>query len=211
MTPNERDRTAWNHIFANVPLDWRSAPPSRAMVECSEFLHCHSVRSVLDLGCGIGRWAMHFARAGLAVSATDFACNGVEHARAWSSEEGLAIRFACQAITEEPFAGEQFDAVVAALVLDNIAPEEMRIAIGRMRDALCVGGVAFALFNPFATCSSDESDNPTAGLTRVAYSDAELRASFPGFDILDMRVYEAGTRGIFLQLAENQGERAAVP
>jgi ubiquinone/menaquinone biosynthesis C-methylase UbiE len=199
ITHNEQDRAIWNHIFSDVPAAWRTAPPSRAMIECTAFLQRAGARSVLDLGCGIGRWAVHFARAGLSVSASDFAEHGVGYARQWAGEEGLAIRFVCCSVTEEAFPGESFDAVVAALVLDNITQGEMAVAIERMRSALRPGGVAFCLFNPVVVCAESGEANPTEGITRVVYRDAELVEALAGFDVLGMRVYEAGTRGVYLQ------------
>lgn len=196
---NEIDRAIWDGIFIDVPAWWRTAPPSRAMTDCTGFFTARGVRSVLDLGCGIGRWAMHLGRAGFDVSGSDFAPNAVAYARAWAEEEGLPLRFACCPVTGTPFPGETFDGVVAALVLDNIARQEMTVAIERMQAALRPGGVAFCLFNPPFDCADAEDDNPTAGITRVVYSDAELAAAFPGFDLLDRCSYEAGTRGLFLQ------------
>jgi ubiquinone/menaquinone biosynthesis C-methylase UbiE len=169
------------------------------MIECTAFLRRAGARSVLDLGCGIGRWAVHFARAGLAVSGSDFAAAGVDYARRWAEEEGLGIRFVCRCVTEEAFPDERFDAAVAALVLDNITRREMALAIAHMRSALRPGGVAFCLFNPVAICAEEGAGNPTEGMTRVVYTDVELVDALSGFDMLGMRVYEAGTRGVYLQ------------
>lgn len=211
LISSERDRAIWNRIFSDVPSGWRTAPPSRAMIDCTAFLQRAGARSVLDVGCGIGRWSVHFARAGLRVSASDFAERAVAYARQWAEEEGQGIRFACCSVTEEAFAGETFDAVVAALVLDNVTRAEMSAAIVRMRSALRPGGVAFCLFNPVVVCAGAGEENPTAGITRVVYSDAELVAALAGFDVLGLRVYEAGTRGVYLQRDDRTHGAAVLP
>ena len=79
MSPafNPHDRDLWNGLFANVPAGWRTSPPSSAMVDCREFLLRSGATSVLDLGCGVGRWAVYLAKAGLEVSGGDFAENGL--------------------------------------------------------------------------------------------------------------------------------------
>lgn len=207
---DDPNRAAWNGIFADVPAEWYTAPPSRAMLECTDYLKSAGTRSVLDLGCGLGRWSVHFARAGLVVSGIDYASNGVELARRWAAAEGLDIRFACRSVTAEAFPGETFDAAVAALVLDNLTREEMPQAIDCMRAALRPGGLAFCLFNPVATCADDEVDNPTKDLTRVAYEDAELVDALSGFEVLDRRVYEAGTRGVYLKVGAGAAAGAVV-
>lgn len=207
----EQNRAAWDRIFAEVPQDWFKAPPSQAMLDCADFLKSEGVSSVLDLGCGIGRWSVHLARAGLSVSGIDHAPNAVRHARRWADAEGLDIRFACRSVTQEAFPGEAFDAAVAALVLDNVEREEMRQAIGRMFAALRPDGLAFCLFNPVVSCADDGASNPTAGLTRVVYTDTELVAAFAGFEILDRRVYEAGTRGMYLRIAAPPASAPGLP
>jgi len=197
---SSRDRAAWDAIFAHIPVEWYTAPASRAMVECTDFLLAAGARSVLDLGCAIGRWSVHLARAGMQVSGVDFSPNAVRHARRWSEAERLDIRFACGSVTDEAFPGERFDAVVAALVLDNMTRAAMRDATARMRTSLRPGGVAFCLFNPVAMCAdSADEDNPTAGLTHIVYTDHELTSAFTGFDVLRRGVYEAGTRGLYLR------------
>jgi ubiquinone/menaquinone biosynthesis C-methylase UbiE len=201
----------WNRILGDVPAEWRLAPPSRAMSECTDFLVRNRVRTVLDLGCGMGRWSMHFARAGLEVSAADFASNGIEYGSRWAASEGLSIRFRCRPVTEAAYPGERFDAAVVALVLDNIPREDMPRAIKCMKAALREGGVAFALFNPVAVCATDAADNPTAGLTRVVYTDAELVNAFAGFSVLGIRRYEAGTRGVYLELVDGPAGQAVLP
>jgi SAM-dependent methyltransferase len=202
--PNDRDRGIWNRIFADVPPEWRTAPPSRAMVDCTAFLRGAGVRTVHDVGCGIGRWSIHLARAGFEVSASDFAERGVAYARRWAGEAGLHLRLRCCAIKDDAFPGESFDAVVAALVLDNVTREEMSEAMLRIRGSLKPSGVSFCLFNPDLSCADEDGEsesNPTAGITRVAYTDEELRTVFPGFSVLDVRRYEAGTRGVYLRRA----------
>ena len=203
MSPafNPHDRAIWNRLFANVPPDWRTAPPSSAMVECREFLLRSEVKSVLDLGCGVGRWAMYLARLGLQVSGSDFAENGLRYAEEWACAEGVRLRLSCCPITEAPFPGERFHAVVAALVLDNVTREQTIAGIECIRASLAANGVVFALFNPAAVCddSPEAEDNPTRGITQTQYADEERMAGFEGFTILDFRRYELGTRGLFLR------------
>jgi ubiquinone/menaquinone biosynthesis C-methylase UbiE len=196
-----RDRAIWNALFGDVPPDWRTASPSRAMVDCRDFFVGAGARSVLDLGCGVGRWAVYLAKAGFEVSGSDFAENGLRYAAGWAADEGVSVRLVCRPITEMPFPGERFDAVVAALVLDNVTRGEMAFGIDVMRRSLRPDGVAFCLFNPLVTCDSaaDGTDNPTAGVTRVVYDDAELRAAFAEFSVIDTREYEMRTRGLFLR------------
>lgn len=206
-----KDRALWNGLFADVPAAWRAAPPSRALVECSAFLAASGVRTVLDVGCGIGRWSMHFARAGFSVSASDFAENGVRYAADWARDEGVRVRLRCCPVNRVPFPGERFDAVVAALVLDNVTRREMVEAVACVRASLRTGGVVFALFNPALRCVGDVdgTPNPTTGVTQVAYADEELPLLFGGFRMVRLERFEMGTRGVFLM--DTAGSVRAAP
>jgi SAM-dependent methyltransferase len=202
MSFSPRDREIWERLFDAVPGEWKAAPPSSAMVACLDFLRGSGARTVWDLGCGIGRWAIFLGRAGLSVSGSDFSRRAVRFASRWSAEEGLDQRFVECPVTCNPFPGSRFDAVVAALVLDIVPREEMRQALGHVRAALVEGGIVFALFNPYGSgksgCASG-SGNPTDGITSVSYSDDEVAACFEGFSVLDVRRFEQETRGFFLR------------
>src|SRR5688500_11242931 len=64
VRPTVRDLEIWDRLFASVPAEWRTAPPSAAMTACAEWLGGLGVRSVLDLGCGIGRWTVWLRQQG---------------------------------------------------------------------------------------------------------------------------------------------------
>jgi hypothetical protein len=84
------------------------------------------------------------------------------------------------AITDNAFPGEFFDAVVAALVLDNVTREEMSAAVLRIRAALTPSGVSFCLFDPDLSCAHEDrgpESNSTTGITRVVYTDEKLRTA----------------------------------
>jgi len=99
------------------------------MVECREFVAREHARSVLDVGCGVGRWSIVLGKAGLTVK---------------GSEEKLS-----------------------------------------------------------------RTDNPTKGVTLILYDDDELREAFVGFEVIDLRRYEMGTRGLYLRKLTRQRTRAS--
>ncbi len=180
-----------------------TAPPSAAMAACRELFRRELVRTVWDIGCGIGRWSVFLAKAGFQVRGSDFAENGIRYAANWAKEEGLDIEFACCPITKMPFPDVKFDAVVAALVLDNATREEMECAAAHIHGGLREGGRLFAVFNPHLTQEDIErlkaSDNPTKGVTSVVYTDGEIRKALRDFEILEAGTYEQDTRGFLFR------------
>lgn len=201
--PNPKDLEIWERIFNDVPDEWRTAPPSRAMLACREWFEESKVRTILDLGCGVGRWTVWLAQQGFQPAGSDFAANAIDYARSWVEDEGLDIEFVCAPLTEVAFPGRRFDAVVAALVLDLVSTEECVAGLEVVRASLTPGGRLFAVFNPVSSpVDADSSDNPTAGITQVTYTDAEVESLLAeaGLEIEDRRDFEARTRGFLAQL-----------
>jgi cyclopropane fatty-acyl-phospholipid synthase-like methyltransferase len=201
---NPGDLQIWENLFAATPEEiWKTAPASKAMEACRDFFVENGVRSVLDIGCGVGRWAIYLAKNGLQVNGTDFSANAVRIARNWASEEGLSVEFTSRTLTETAFPGERFDGVVAALILDNVSREEMLIGVKLIRECLVDKGYLFALFNPIDTREAIEDriecENPTAGITQMNYTNSEIISAFRGFEVLRQATYEAQMRAFFLR------------
>lgn len=196
MTSPSPDREIWDRLFASVPPAWREAPPSRAMLACERWLAAVKARTVLDVGCGIGRWAVWLQARGFDVAGADLSPNGVQYARQWAEDLGLTIPFTCAPVTESAFPHRRFDAVVAALILDLVSPGEFGVALERIREALVPNGVLFTLFNP-TTADEPDPDNPTAGITRVLYTDEEIIGHLEraGFSLVNREECELSTRG----------------
>lgn len=208
LVPNPRDLEIWDGLFADVPPAWRIAPPSAAMQACASWLSDVGVRSVLDLGCGVGRWTVWLHREGFATAGSDFAPNAIKYARQWAADERRSIPFVCQPITELPFPGVRFDAVVGALVFDLVSPAELDKGLEVVRRSLGAEGFLFAVFNPVLRPVEDGSmPNPTAGVTLVRYSDDDLnsRLAEHRFVLLRSERFELDTRAFLWQLAPDAG------
>lgn len=195
MTSRSRDQEIWDRLFASVPPEWRDAPPSRAMLACERWLGDAKARTVLDVGCGMGRWAVWLQGRGFDMAGADLSPNGIRYARQWADDLGMTIPFACASVTESAFPGRRFDAVVAALILDLVSPHEFGVALKRIHEALVPQGVLFTMFNP-STADEPDPDNPTAGITRVLYNDGEIIGHLEpaGFALMNREECELGTR-----------------
>jgi 2-polyprenyl-3-methyl-5-hydroxy-6-metoxy-1,4-benzoquinol methylase len=191
---NTSDRDQWNRIFENPNPAWKMAPEQAFMRDAREFFQSAKAQSVLDIGCGVGVWSIYLARHGFKVSGADFSENAIAACRDWANEAKLDIRFETAPITADPFPGQKFDAAVAAMILDNVAREEMSQAVSLLATKLRPGGALFALFNPFLSESQKEeilrgSNNPTQGITSITYTDEEIQKAFPGFEMENFKKY----------------------
>ncbi|MCL2461701.1 MAG: class I SAM-dependent methyltransferase [Defluviitaleaceae bacterium] len=122
-------------------------------------------RDVLDLGCGLGRHAMYFARQGFRVSAMDMSEYGVEHVKSWAGSENLTISSRVGDMHDLPYPDGSFDGVFTYHVINHTDTAGEKRVISEIKRVLRPGGEAFLTFG------SKESDfaefQKRAGITRV--------------------------------------------
>ena len=113
--------------------------------EEQDLLERHLTRGsrLLDVGCGAGREAVGFARAGLAVVGIDMAPAMIELARKRAHAPGLAIEFAVGEPLTWPAAGAPFDAIYFSPGIYSHIPGRARRVrtLARLRSLLGRGGL----------------------------------------------------------------------
>lgn len=115
--------------------------PERELVELLPRLQARQRRHALDLGCGVGRHALHLAAQGLDVDAIDGSPNGIGFAEETAKSQGLAVRWRQGLMTELPYDDKSFDLVVAWNVIYHGAPAVVRQTIGEVQRVLRPGGL----------------------------------------------------------------------
>ncbi len=107
---------AWN---------WKGAEKERWLIPSEDcvFLQkkwqAEGARSVLDLGCGLGRHALYFARNGFDVTAVDLSEDAVRYVKEKAEEEGLRIICKMADMTGLPFEAHSFDRVFSYHVISH--------------------------------------------------------------------------------------------
>lgn len=169
-----RDRQIWEGIFRDAPDPWKSAPPSEPMRECASFLQTYGAENVLDLGSGFGRWTRFLADdLGCRVVGVDSAVGGSRLGLKLARQPSRSPLLAAE-ITHLPFPSGTFDGFVAALILDNVAEAEGRLAVREVGRVVRSGSPGFVMLNPWPMPeSADDAENPTRGCTRRDYRDHE--------------------------------------
>ncbi|MGD9535577.1 MAG: class I SAM-dependent methyltransferase [Alphaproteobacteria bacterium] len=145
----ERGATAW----AAWDARWRTAegrarwlePEPEARALAAE-LRARGGRSVLDLGCGVGRHAVYVAGEGFAVSAMDAASSGLDYARDWASREGVTLDLSFGQMTALPYEDASFDAVIAWNVIYYGEPPVIEAALSEIRRVLRPRGLYLGTF-----------------------------------------------------------------
>lgn len=92
---------------------------------CEEsYYYCNKWRkdgkkSILDLGCGLGRHAILFAKEGFKVTAVDLSEYGVKHLKEWQKREGVDILTKRCDMKQLPFSDNAFDCIWAYHVISH--------------------------------------------------------------------------------------------
>jgi len=95
----------------------------------------------LDLGCGVGRHALAFARAGFETHAMDLSEAGLAELKKSAQSDGLTIETHLAPMTALPFADDSFDFVLSFNVIYHGDPSIVRTAIAEISRVLKPGGI----------------------------------------------------------------------
>jgi len=195
---------AWDRRWSTAEgrADWLAPEPDVVALATGLAGRGGPVRA-LDLGCGVGRHALLFARLGFDTSAVDLAEAGVAEVRRAAGEEGLEIDARIAPMTALPFADGTFDYVLSFNVVYHGAPEVVRAAIAEIRRVLKAGGLfqgtmlsrrngAYGVGTAVAPDTFVRDDDPEgAGGDKAHphfYCDAAgLVALYEGFELLSLR------------------------
>lgn len=128
----------WNAEWAEVDgtSPWEVAEP-----EVLDFAaHLPEGARVLDLGAGVGRHALAYARRGFDVAALDAAPDGVSAISAAAANAGLKIDARLGMMTDLPFADASFDHVLSWNVIYHGDEDVLRRTIAEIARVTKPGG-----------------------------------------------------------------------
>ncbi|MFF2146288.1 class I SAM-dependent methyltransferase [Kitasatospora sp. NPDC058190] len=139
----DTQREHWQRTYRANPGMYGEQPSAPARYAAEAFADA-GAREVLELGAGHGRDALHFARAGFTVLATDFSPTGLAQLRAAAAEQGLSDRVgtAVHDVREPlPLPDDSVDTVFAHMLLCMaLSTEEIAALVAEVRRVLRPGG-----------------------------------------------------------------------
>lgn len=187
---------AWDQRWAKPEDEPRWAVADAGVAEVADgLLKDGGARRVLDLGCGIGRHALMFARAGYEVTALDGAPAGLAAVRAAAAEEGLAVKVDEGLMTDLPYEDGSFDYVLAFNVIYHGEPGVVRRSIAEIHRVLAPRGLyqgtmlskrneKYGVGEQVAPDTFMKGDTGETAHPHYYCSAGELCALFEGFELL---------------------------
>ena len=131
------------------PFDWNAVDKSPWLEPCEESYYYaakwkkESRKSVLDLGCGLGRHSILFAEYGFKVTAVDISDDALDFLKKYSKERKAVISCRKADMEQMPFADDAFDCVFAMHSAGHTDSEGMKRVMAEIRRVLKPGGSLF--------------------------------------------------------------------
>lgn len=132
---------AWNKRWATPAEHGEWLVPDPGVRDFAEELTRNKgPLKALDLGCGIGRHALTFARLGFETIGVDLAEAGLDELKRAATAEGFNITTQKAPMTQLPFPDHYFDYVLSFNVIYHGEESIVRTAIAEIRRVLRPGG-----------------------------------------------------------------------
>lgn len=129
--------------------DWKNAdksrwlPPSEDCVYLSYKWKKEGVKTILDLGCGLGRHTLYFAENGFQVSAVDLSEDAVHATQSLQKENHVQFSCLTADMMSLPFPENSFDAVFSYRVISHQDTPGVKAVIGEITRVLKPEGRLF--------------------------------------------------------------------
>lgn len=132
---------AWEKRWTDQVIrdDWLTPEP--LVVDSLAFMKQRDVRTVLDIGCGVGRHSLYLAEHGFEVTGLDLSTSGLDVARQAASGAGVVIDYRTGDFTDLPVSNGSVDLALVWNVIYHGDESVVRKAISEITRVLRPGGL----------------------------------------------------------------------
>lgn len=141
------------------------APWSKPTEDGIYFAHKWSslgYKRVLDLGAGLGRHSIWFAKQGLQVSALDISAYAINHLNEWAERERVDVQAAVGDMIELPYEDQSFDCVFVYHAISHSDTPGVKRIVGEIERVLRQGGELYT-----SVCSKASWEYTQSGFPKV--------------------------------------------
>lgn len=175
--------------------NWETADSEKWLNPCEEsYYYCEKWKkqgrqSILDLGCGLGRHAMLFARNGFKVTAVDISEYAVKKLREAERKENLIITSKVCDMLDLPYRENSFDCIFSYNAISHTDTEGFGIILNKIKEILKPDGEIFLTLCSKETYSFSEANYLRIDENTVMKSEEGPEKNVPHFfvDLNDIR------------------------
>jgi SAM-dependent methyltransferase len=198
-------------LSSDTWLSWYWGKEDRVEADAPKLVQLfreNHVSKILDVGCGTGRHAIHFARSGFRVSGFDWSEASVKRARELSRAKKVSVDLKVWNMTSfpYPYPDASFDAVLAIKVIHHTKLATIKGIIGEVERLTRSGGFLYLQVPSFEKAlrlkrdgeKSEEIepgtflplDGDEKGILHHYFMTEELLSLLGGFEVVNMRLRE---------------------
>jgi len=100
-------------------------------------------KEFLDLGCGLGRHTVQFAKSGFKTCSMDLSETSVEETKNWCKNENLDVNFVVGDMLKLPYEEDQFDCILSYNVINHTDTNGIKKIISELYRVLKTDGEAY--------------------------------------------------------------------
>lgn len=149
-------------------------------------------KSLLDLGCGLGRHTIYMGKHSFAVTAMDLSDKAVQTTQNWAERENLNVKACTGNMLDLPFGNNSFDCIIAYNVIYHTDTAGFKTALKEIQRILRPDGELFLTLISKNTWSYDKDDKAKRiDDNTVLRDENETGDNIPHFcvDITDIRKF----------------------
>ena len=190
-----------------IPFDWKNVEDKTTWLNpCEESYYYaekwkrENRKSVLDLGCGLGRHSILFAKYGFKVTAMDCSPEALDFLKNYRREQKLDFTCKCAEMEKMPFANDAFDCIFAMHSVGHTDSNGIKVILSEIKRVLKPNGTIFLTLCSKETWTFAESGmpkidentvvktmGPEQGVPHFFVNQEDIRSLFSDFELVKVR------------------------
>jgi len=194
----ESQLNAWNSLYKQQ--EDRNKELQEEVTALHDLFQKNKVQNILDLGCGSGRYLLHFAKLGYTLSGIDISGEAIKQLTERLAAENLQADLQCADMIQLSWQDNFFDAILSIRVIEHNELSSIRMIIKDVYRVTKAGGYFFINIKKYPPWKDwkdgkfariDDhlyapTEGPEKGIIHYFFTKAELEELFADFSIINL-------------------------